>query len=160
MFFGVMMYSFTITALSNIIVKIDKKEKIYNKRVEYLNLIKTKYKLNAGLYKTLNRFLNYDLQINRIDKKSVLNELPPQLKQHLILQIYKNPISNLKIFDNTPNDFRFKSVTMLKQLKMFKDEYIISTGDFIEEIYFIKRGYCRVELVMGKKKVNILEMCI
>jgi hypothetical protein len=158
MIFGVLLYSFTITSLSNIVVKIDKKEKQYNKRVDFLDEIKIKYKLDARLYKILFRFLNYDLQINRINKKMILNELPQRLQYNLIIQIYKKPIKILNFFHDTPSDFKFRAVTLLKQLKMLKGEYLIKTGDFLEEIYFIKKGVMLVEFNIGEKRFTLLKL--
>jgi hypothetical protein len=158
MIFGVLLYSFTITSLSNIVVKIDKKEKQYNKRVDFLDEVRLKYRLDPKLYRTLYRFLTYDLQTNKINKKMILNELPQRLQYNLIMQIYKKPIDTLKLFDNTPSDFKFKTVTMLKQLKMIKGEYLIKKGDFLEEIYFIKKGITVVEYNIGLKRFTLLKL--
>jgi hypothetical protein len=152
MVFGVLLYSFTITSLSNIVVKIEKKEKQFNKRVDFLENIRIKFKLNPYLHRILFRFLTYDLQINRINKKMILDELPQQLRFNLIMQIYKKPIKILKMFENTPSDFKFKAVTMLKQLKMLKGEYLIKSGDFLEEAYFLKKGILQIEFNVNKKK--------
>jgi hypothetical protein len=152
MIFGVLLYSFTITSLSNIVVKIEKKEKQYNKRVDFLENIRVKYNIDPSLHRILYRFLTYELQINRINKKMILDELPQQLRFSLIMQIYQKPIKILKIFDNTPSDFKLKAVTMLKQLKMLKGEYLIKSGDFLEEAYFIKKGILQIEFNVNRKK--------
>jgi CRP-like cAMP-binding protein len=159
MLVGVLLYSFAITSLSNIVVKIDKKEKIYNKHVDLLEEIKMKYRLDGDLYKMLNRYLAYDLRINRINKKLVLNELPQQLRHNLTLEMYRNPIQNLNFFINAPNEFILKTVTLFRPLKMFKHELVIKTGNFLDEMYFVKRGRMLVLLPLNRiKKLKILHV--
>jgi CRP-like cAMP-binding protein len=152
MLVGVMMYSFAITSLSNIVVKIDKKEKNYNKNIELLEEIRGKYRINDKLHKLLKRYLSYDLKINRIDKKCVLDELPQQLRNNLTLQIYHNQIQNLNFFKDAPNEFIFRAVTLFKPLKMFKNEIIIKAGNYLDEMYFIRRGRVLILLPLNKVK--------
>jgi hypothetical protein len=159
MLVGVLMYSFAITSLSNIVVKTNKKEKQYNKHMELLEEIKDKYNIGVDVYRMLNRYLSYDLKINKIDKKLLLNELPQQLKYNLILQMYENPIQNLNFFEDTPNEFIFKTVTLLRQLKLFKSDYLIRSGHYLDEMYFVKRGRLLVLLPVNKtKKIKILHV--
>jgi CRP-like cAMP-binding protein len=161
MIVGILFYSFAITSLSSIVVKIDKKEKIYYKRLELLEEVRTKYRLSDDLYKLLTRFLSYDLQINRVNKKFLLNELPQQLKHKLISQMYKHPIQNLDFFRNTSNDFIFKAVTMLKQIKLLRGEYLIKAGHYLEEMYFVKKGRLVVLLPINKvKRLKLLHVFI
>jgi hypothetical protein len=159
MLVGVLFYSFAITSLSNIVVKIDKKEKIYNKHRELVEEVRGKYKLDDNLYKLLTKYLTYDLQINRTDKKFLLNELPQQLRYKLINHIYQHPIKNLNFFKNTPKDFIYKAVTGLRQIKLSKNEYIIKVGHYLEEIYFVKKGKLIVIFPINKqKRVTIMNL--
>jgi hypothetical protein len=152
MIVGVLIYSFAISSLSNIVVKIEKKQKIHNKRLELLHEVRFKYNLDDGLFKLLSRFLTYDLQINKINKKMLINELPQQLQYKIIFQIYKQPIQNLNFFKNASKDFILKAVINLLQIKLFKNEYLIKAGNYLEEMYFIKRGMLKVLLPVNKRK--------
>jgi CRP-like cAMP-binding protein len=151
MWVGVLLYSFAITSLSNI-VKMDKKEKRYNKNIELLQDIKNKYRINHDLYKLLKRYLSYDLKKNRVNRKYLLNELPQQLKHTITHQIYKSQIQQLNFFKDTPNEFVIRAVTLLRPLKLFKSELIIKSGNYLDEMYFIKRGRAIILLPINRSK--------
>jgi CRP-like cAMP-binding protein len=161
MIVGVLFYSFAISSLSNLVVKIDKHEKNFNKRMELIDEVKAKFNLSDNLYRDLQRYLTYDLQINRLNKKLLLNELPQQLKYSLISQIYKQPIELLNFFKNSPNDFIYKAVIMFKETKFYKNEFIIEAGHYLEEMYFVKEGSLLVLLPVNRgKKIKILHVYI
>jgi hypothetical protein len=159
MIVGVLVYSFAISSLSNIVVKQDKKEKIYRKRMELLDEVKLNHGLDNDLHKLLSRFLFYDLQINRVNKMNILDELPFQLRYNLINQIYKCPIQNLKFFKNAPRDFISRAVILLRQIKLYKNEFVIKTGHYLDEMYFVKSGKLTVRLNINKyKRLKLLHI--
>ena len=65
MLVGVMLYSFALTYVSNIIQKIEKEEnenKSNDKR-EFLNHLNLKYNINSELHKKISRHLLYGIKL-------------------------------------------------------------------------------------------------
>jgi hypothetical protein len=156
---GVLVYSFAISSISNIVIKTDKKEKIYRKRLELLEDVRKNYLLDNDLYRKLSRHLFHDFQINRVNKTNLLDELPMQLRYKLVNQIYKYPINNLKFFKNASRDFINRAVVLLRQIKLYKNEYVIKAGNYLEEMYFVKRGKLSIFLPINiYKKIKLLHM--
>lgn len=158
MIFGVLLYSFAITSLSNIVSNIDAKEKKFHDNIEMLDEIKKKYAINDSLTHRLYKYLKYDLAVNRFDKKMILTELPTHLKNKLILNMYNSVLRNLKFFRKTSEEFKYKAVVMLKQLKVFRGEHLIKSGDYLEELYLIKKGILQLEIDTFYGKIKILQL--
>lgn len=158
MFVGVLVYSFAITSISNLVAQSDDRQQKYNYNMDILNDICSKYRVDDGLFCKLKKFFKYDFKINRINKKQVLNDLPFHLKNSMILQIYNNTLKSLKFFEKTNDEFKYKAVVMLKHIKVQRGEFLIKTGDFLEELYLIKRGILNIEIPTVYGKVKILEI--
>ena len=78
-------------------------------------------------------------------KMKLLNILV--LRNNLIIEIYKNVIDNFKSFENT--DFIIRVILAFKLFKLQKNERLVNDGDFLEEIYFVKRGKLVIEIPLS-----------
>jgi len=57
---GIMLYSLTITSISNIIQQQDEKTKVYSKNMEYFNELTRKYSVKKKLADEVSRYFKYN----------------------------------------------------------------------------------------------------
>jgi len=146
--FGIMVYSFSISSLSNYVQKVDYKTQDYNKKMEILQHLKlTHEKLSPILYEKISRFLKYRLTHISKDKNEIIDNLPIGLKTRLIMEMYKPIIDNF-IFFKTYNssDFIIRVILAFRPIITMKNEKLVNEGDYLEEIIFVKRGILSLEL--------------
>lgn len=143
---GIMIYSFAVTSLSNIIQQRDENTKNYQKNMEYLRELKIKYKFKKVLYDKIARYLKYDKNSNKRDKNDLLKELPISLRNEMILCMYDNIIKTFLFFKNFTNiEFIIKAIMCFKPVRSLKKEVLVKETDFIEEMIFIKKGVLSLE---------------
>ena len=135
-------YSFTISYISNYIIKSNKKSMTFEKHLEILQEIKIHHpSMRNSLYNEVLRNIYNEQLYERKDKHLLFDCLPYSLKNKLIVEMYKPLIKNLVFFKDTDNsDFIVKVVTSLKPLISVKGDIVIAEGDYIKEIIFVKKG--------------------
>ena len=139
---GTIAYSFTISYISNYIVKSNKKSMTFEKHLEILQEIKMHHpNMKNSLYNEVLRNIYNEQLYERKDKHLVFDCLPYSLKNKLIEEMYKPLIKNLVFFKDIDNsDFIVKVVTSLKPVISVKGDIVIEEGDYIKEIIFVKKG--------------------
>ena len=139
---GTIAYSFIISYISNYIIKINKKSMTYEKNVEILREIKLHHpNMKECLYQEVLRSLHNEQLYERKDKHLLFDSLPYNLKNELIMEMYKPLIQNFIFFKEVYNSsFIIKVATSLKSLISIKGDILINEGDFIKEIIFVKSG--------------------
>ena len=115
---GTIAYSFTISYISNYIVKSNKKSMTFEKHLEILQEIKMHHpNMKNSLYNEVLRNINNEQLYEKKDKSLLFDCLPYSLKNKLIIEMYKPLLKNLVFFKNIDNsDFIVKVVTSLKPL--------------------------------------------
>ena len=139
---GTIAYSFTISYISNYIVKSNNKSITFEKNLEILQEIKLHHpNMKDRLYKEVLRNLYNEQLYEKKDKHLLFDCLPYSLKNKLISEMYKPIIKNFVFFRDIDNsDFIVKVVTSFKPLIAIKNDIIIQEGDYIKEIFFVKKG--------------------
>ena len=139
---GTIAYSFAISYISNYIVKSNKKSMTFEKNFEILQEIKLHHpNMKNSLYNEVLRNLYNEQLYEKKDKHLLFDGLPYSLKNKLITEMYKSIIKNFVFFKNIDNSgFIVKVVTSLKPLISIKGDIIIQEGDYINEIFFVKKG--------------------
>ena len=139
---GTIAYSFTISYISNYIIKIHQKSMTYEKNIEILREIRLHNpNMKNSLYLEVLKTLHNEQLFERKDKHLLFDCLPYSLKNELIIEIYKPLIQNFIFFKDVDNsDFIIKVATSLKSLISIKGDVLIQEGDFIKEIIFVKSG--------------------
>ena len=139
---GTIAYSFTISYISNYIIKSNQKSMTFEKHLEILQEIKLHHpKMEESLYKDVLRNIYNEQLYERKDKHLLFDCLPYSLKNKLIMEMYKPIIKNFVFFKDIDNsDFIVKVITSLKPLISFKGDIVIQEGDYIKEVIFIKKG--------------------
>ena len=139
---GTIAYSFTISYISNYIIKSHKKSMTYEKNLEILREIRLHHpNMKNDLYQEVLRSLHNEQLYERKDKHLLFDCLPYSLKNELIMEMYKPLIQNFIFFKEVYNsDFIIKVATSLKSLISIKGDILINEGDFVKEVIFVKNG--------------------
>ena len=139
---GTITYSYAISYISNHIIKSNKKSMIFQRNLEILQEIKIHHpNMKTCLYNEVLRNLYNEQLYERKDKHLLFDGLPYSLKNKLITEMYKSIIKNFVFFKNIDNSgFIVKVVTSLKPLISIKGDIILQEGDYINEIFFVKKG--------------------
>jgi hypothetical protein len=146
---GILVYSYAVSSLSNVIQFQDEKTIKYNKSVEYFERLKLKYSVPYQLSEKIQRFLKYELKANKRDKKDFLEELPKSIKNEMILKMYRPMIDNFIFFKNFDDvDFIIKVIMALKPYSAIRNERLILEGDFLDEMIFVKKGTLVLEITL------------
>lgn len=147
--FGVVVYSFALSSLSNMIISGDEKTLRFYDKMDMLSRFRHKYKFSGRLYVKIARFLKYDLQINKKDKNELLNSLPLPMRNELLTKMYSDIIYHFVFFKDlhTSNyDFIMRVVSSFRPMYAPKNEEIVQQGDFFSEIIFVKKGILALEV--------------
>ena len=153
---GTIAYSFVISYFSNYIVKINQKSITFEKNVGILEEIRLHNPdMKNSVYQEVLKNLHNEQLYERKDKSILFDCLPYALKNKLIMEMYKPFIDNFIFFKGTENsDFIVKVVTALKPLLSFKGDILVQEGDFIKEIFFIKKGVLSLNITIDKKNTE------
>ena len=149
---GTIAYSFIISYISNYIVKINQKSMTFQKNVKILEEIRLQNPhLKNSIYKEVLKNLHNEQLYERKDKSFLFDCLPYTIKNKLIMEIYKYFIYHFIFFRDIENsDFIVKVVTSLKPLLAFKGDILIQEGDFVKEIFFVKKGVLSLNIIIDK----------
>ena len=158
MLVGCFVYSFAITSLSNILSKMDKKTEIFNKKDALLNELKIEFKIKDKLYNKIKKSLSFDLLNWNKDRFILLDSLPTMLRNQLYMRMYQNKINHLLFFTKKSNDFVTFTVTLLKSASFSKNDYIITLGEIIDEMYMTINGTVGIQLGPIHHKYEICEI--
>ena len=150
---GTIAYSFVISFFSNYIVKKNQKSMTFEKNVSILDEIKLyNPNLKNSVYREVLKNLHNEQLYEKNDKSILFDCLPYSLKNKLIMEMFKPIIDNFIFFKDTENsDFIVKVVTSLKPLLSFKGDILVQEGDFIKEIFFVKKGSLALNIAINKE---------
>ena len=165
---GTIAYSFIISYFSNYIVKINQKSIHFENKLNILNEIKLHHpNMSNATYNEVLRNLHNEEIYEKKDKHLLFENIPYSLKNKLIMQMYKSIIENFVFFKDIDNsDFIVKVATSLKPLLSIKGDILIQEGDYIKEIFFVKKGVMglniSIDLINPEKSIqkyyNLIEI--
>ncbi len=145
---GIFAYSWVVTSMSNYVKVLHEKTEEYENKCVILENIRQSYpKLSDDLYERIKRYLKYKQDMEKLDKKIVIESLPIGLSNILLYEMYKPIINNFiffKTFDNI--DFIVKVLLNFNPIIADKNDILIKEGDLVEDIIFVKRGRLSLEL--------------
>ena len=98
-------------------------------------------------YERLIRYLKYNYRKQLFNPKMIFENLPSHLQRDLIFHMYKPEVENFvffKPFDN--DDFIMKVFMCFQQNICVKNERIVTKGDFMDEMLFVRNGKLAIEL--------------
>ena len=149
---GTIAYSFIISYISNYIVKMNQKSRTFEKNVRILEEIRLNNPhLKDSIYQEVLKNLHNEQLYERKDKSFLFDCLPYTLKNKLIMEMYKYYIDRFIFFRDIDNsDFIVKVVTSLKPLLSFRGDLLVQEGDFVKEIFFVKKGVLSLNITIDR----------
>lgn len=146
MFTGVMIYSFSISSLSTIFIKMDVQTVELKKRLSILNELHDEYDISKTLYEKIERNVKFQHGRIHFEKFELLDILPYTLRKEVILSMNRRGISKVSFFKKQERDFIIYVLPLLRSLKAVKNDILISIGDYIEEMYIVIHGGLSIRL--------------
>ena len=145
---GILAYSYAVSAVSNYVQKINEKSADFTKKKSILDEIRlSNPNLPEDLYERILRHLIYKNIHEKKLKNLIFDCLPVSLKNDLISEMYKPIIKNFIFFKNFQNkDFIVRVILAFKAIIAYKNDILVTEGDMIEDIIFVKKGVLSVEL--------------
>ncbi|MDJ0556361.1 MAG: ion transporter [Microcoleaceae cyanobacterium MO_207.B10] len=141
MFLGVSMYAYIIGSVSSLISNLDAAQARYRAKLDQIQIYMRENRIPSNLQQKIRDYYQYRWIENRdIRDYHILEELPYPLKMKLALQLHKEVIETVPIFQGATAHFVEEIVMALKPEILPPNEYIIREGNWGHEMYFIKRG--------------------
>ena len=106
-----------------------------------LNRSFKQYDIPVDLYVRLKNSLN-EFKQDHDEINKFLDNLPHKLKVQTSVCIYKNTIQSIKFLKDQTKSFIAWVCPLLKTFKINDTDYVYFEGDDIDQIYFLKEGYC------------------
>jgi hypothetical protein len=103
--------------------------------------------MTYACYKRIIRYLKYNYKKQLFNPKMIFENLPSHLQRDLVFHMYKPEVENFvffKPFDN--DDFIMKVFMCFQQNICIKNERIVSKGDYMDEMLFVRNGKLAIEL--------------
>ena len=157
---GVIAYSYIISAFGNLIKNESQSSIKYNNNMKILEEIRIDYpKMTYKLYnKIYNHIESKSVSGKKIDTTALISSLPFNLKNTLLLIMYRNIIKNFKIFKKCQNsNFIIEILSKFVPATSKKNDFLLYEGEMIEEIVFVKDGRLSLDAAidMGDQEVSI-----
>lgn len=141
---GVIFFSFTVSAISSIILAVDNKEKLLEKNMMILNQIQRTYKLDEDMYEKVRTALK--LNCLRIDEdiKNFLNQLPDSLSNEFYEAIYEETMKKMPIFNGQKKKVISAFASKVTFFQFVKSEEIYKASYLAKDIFFLIRGLVEI----------------
>lgn len=146
MFLGVLFYSFLISLISSLVVRGESKRAIFNSKKKILDEINSESKIDEELYNRISNSIAHSIQSFNNDKLALIENLPSNLKDILLLTIHSRLISNLEYFDCSNKNFILFTCSLLKNHHYDRNYKLLAFNQKIFEMIFILKGHVSVYL--------------
>ena len=155
---GVIAYSYIISSFGNLI----KNERLssikYQENMRILEEIRVDYPNMP--FKLYNKIINYieSRKVNdiKMDANVLTNSLPFNLRNVLLLIMYRSCIKNFKFFKNVQNsNFIIEILSKFVTATSKKSEILVYEGEMIEEIIIVKDGRLSLEVAIDMEEPEI-----
>jgi hypothetical protein len=148
---GVIAYSYIISSFGNLIKNESVSSIKYNENMKILEEIRIDYPNMP--YKLYNKIFNYiesrKVTDIKMDANILVNSLPFNLKNVLLLIMYSSCIKNFKFFKNVENsNFIIEVLSKFVSAISKKQEILVYEGEMIEEIIIVKDGRLSLEVAI------------
>jgi hypothetical protein len=157
---GLIIYSFVVSFLSKFAIISDPNKVKLIQNIEYLDDLAIEYMVYHKLVSKIKRFLIYNYKVNNKGKNNFLFELPSNLRNELICNMYKKIVDNFVFFKKTSNqDFNARVLLALRPIKAFKGEKLIKQEDFIDEIILVRKGRLQISCEYKDFIIKLIDIC-
>ena len=156
MIIGVFLYSYTIGSLSSLLSSLDGRRQKLNRKLELLADISKEFHLSKSFYNRVANALEYDHKQSRREIEVLLQSLPSNLRNQLLIVIYESKITNNAFFLNKPTQFVAYVAPLLKPQRIEAGDIIYKEGEYAAEMYFLFKGECAMILIKEEKSIPYL----
>ncbi|CAD8184026.1 unnamed protein product [Paramecium pentaurelia] len=142
MIFGTGFFSYTLGKLSSILENVDKKWVDFERRMHLFNDFSVRVKLPYALKCKVHKYYRNNYLKNvytSLDPKKLIQELPSQLRNELLMICYKYLIDSVSLL-KIDNNFTATILPHLNFLEVHPGEIIYREDDPPTDIYFIEKG--------------------
>ncbi|CAK89996.1 unnamed protein product (macronuclear) [Paramecium tetraurelia] len=142
MIFGTGFFSYTLGKLSSILENVDKKWVDFERRMHLFNDFSVRVKLPYALKCKVHKYYRNNYLKNvytSLDPKKLIQELPSQLRNELLMICYKYLIESVTLL-KIDNNFTATILLHLNFLEVHPGEIIYREDDPPTDIYFIEKG--------------------
>lgn len=156
---GLYFFSFTIGSLSSMMSSIDTKENVLLSKLAVIDEFSVEANLNKDLRNKLKHALRYSAEkrgFSWLDKLSIFNELPKQLRYEVAINMHHGAAKEISFFKDKDQSIIASIVPLLQPMFLERNDYVYKKGEFADEIYFIVRG--RISYVFGKEDTILKSM--
>ena len=153
MIIGVLTYSYTIGAITNLISSLDNRSSELNRKLDILNQLARDHGLSKIFFKKLTKAIEYEHSHSKKDLEEILSDLPKNLSKQLLIATYERKISYNHFFLNKSGSFVAWVIPYLRGIRVERGECIYSENEFATEIYFVIRG--EAAMVIVKKFISL-----
>ncbi|MEB3341919.1 ion transporter [Okeania sp.] len=141
MFLGISLYAYIIGNVSSLMSNLDAVTTRYREKLEQIQTYMRDNRITLKLQENIRDYYQYIwLENQDIRDYHILEELPVPLRMRLALELHKEVIEKVPIFQNANPNFVGEIVMVLKPEILPPNEYIIREGKWGNEMYFIRRG--------------------
>ena len=155
---GIVFYSYSISTLSNLLANLDyNRSKLKNQKI-LLDKLTAEYRLNNKFYLELAQALEYASSSSKIQLDEILDNLPHNLSNQVILAVYEKQIVNNAFFDQKSTTFVAWVANRLKLFKCKEKSFIYYEGDYANQMYFIIEGAVEFIIECEDNEISFLEL--
>lgn len=144
-------YSVMLAVISTKINGREADYSIYLKKKEIFQNITDEHTIPPLLKKKIFEYMNDSLLINYESRRFLIENLPIDIKNELLLKMYWESLDNIVFFENTTKDFSVFMLSLLKPYYLEKGEVFYQVGSFYQEMFFVIKGQIEFFFV-GKNK--------
>ena len=158
MLLGVLIYSYMVGSLTNVISSLDSRKAKLTKHLESLSELAKEYQLGKAFYSRLTNAVEYEHKNNHKELDNLVASLPSHLKTQLLVIIHKKKIENNAFFEGRSKHFVAWLVTLLKSVLYDREEYVYKRNDLATEVYFIIKGGVDFVIPMTEGEISFVSM--
>lgn len=138
---GVGMYGFVIGNISTVIANIDIAKTQYREKMERVNTFLKFRSIPEPLSKRVNDYYAYLWSSRRgYDESSVIDELPYSLRVQVVLELHRDIIAKVPIFQGAEPAFIRETILNMRPVVYTPGDYVVRKGEIGDKMYFISRG--------------------
>lgn len=151
--FGAAMYGLVIGNIAGLLANIDVAKTQYKEKLEKLNAFFKYRNIPADLKHKIDSYYMYLWETRRgYNEISILEDLPGALKEQVALNLNREIIEKVPLFEKADPHLVRDIVINLKPAVFTPGDYIMRAGEYGDEMYFISRG--SVDILSADEKTK------
>ncbi len=150
---GAGMYGFIIGNISNLLANMDLAKTAHKEKVERINTF-LKYKnIPPALQRRVGNYYEYLWESRRgYNEAAVIAELPRSLKTLITIQMNRDLIRKVPIFEHASDLFLKEVILNLEPVIFTPGDYIMEAGDMGYDMFFISQG--KVDILSADESIT------